>query len=395
MRRIKISKLNIASINETGLKKSIKNVFNISDNSQYGFKLKNNTGIVQVGDMFFEVKEKDIFLNEYKKSLYTSMKKEFEKVPPELQEAIEMNNLSPLNLANDFVENFVDNNPKYFKVLNSILDQENEIVYSRIKNNKEQFDIGEDYDILGTQDINDDSKENVKKFREENINKDAVETNQLIDDAKEKLSTQSIERLKKSIFDLYEKYKGIILNANNRLKTSQDKYEKEELTEIIRMSKELFIGLKEWKNAIEKDPELSFLFGKERFLSRLTEEISNALGKNISQEDIVYEPKRVIIKNKKYLFLEAKETILYIERIYKSDVSKLKREINSEFKLDLSNEIDRSFKLNNESMNQGLSINLFRKTPYVDLDKIEFNDREKREIIKKYKSLDRHFLIEE
>ena len=67
MRRIKISKLNIASISEDGLKKAIENVFDVNDSSQYGFQLKNNSGIVQVGKDYYNVSEKDIFLNDLKK----------------------------------------------------------------------------------------------------------------------------------------------------------------------------------------------------------------------------------------------------------------------------------------------------------------------------------------
>ncbi len=389
MRRIKISKLNIASISEDGLKKAIENVFDVNDSSQYGFQLKNNSGIVQVGKDYYNVSEKDIFLNDLKKVLNEVMKSEFEKIPSEdFKYYAKINKLAPINLANTFVDNEVANNESLIKRFGGIVDNTQNVVFVKTKSSE---------NLLGTQELTDEHSDNVKKFRKEYINKDVISVNQLIDETKNEPNDSNKKTLKDKIDSLYDKYANLFMEFSSKLKKETNKYIKEELSEVVRMTKNLVNDLNSWQKEIKKDPNMNFFNEndseqvEEQNYDSLSSSLNKILSTNASDEDIKYQKNKLTVGNKTYDVYNESEIYNFLNKKFKKELENLKKNIYDDIGLDLNTEIDDNFK----DKEDDFVLNTIENSPKIDFSKLNLSDQEKNDIKNNYGSLGTYYLIEE
>lgn len=389
MRRIKISKLNIASISEDGLKKAIENVFDVNDSSQYGFKLKNNSGIVQVGKDYYNVSEKDIFLNDLKKVLNEVMKSEFEKIPSEdFKYYAKVNKLAPINLANAFVDNEVANNESLIKRFGGIVDNTQNVVFVKTKSSE---------NLLGTQELTDEHSDNVKKFRKEYINKDVISVNQLIDETKNEPNDSNKKTLKEKIDSLYDKYANLFMEFSSKLKKETNKYIKEELSEVVRMTKNLVNDLNSWKKEIKKDPNMNFLNKndseqvEEQNYDSLSSSLNKILSTNANDEDIKYQKNKLTVGNKTYDVYNESDIYNFLNKKFKKELEDLKKSISDDIGLDLNTEIDDNFK----DKEDDFVLNTIENSPKIDFSKLNLSEQEKNDIKNNYGSLGTYYLIEE
>lgn len=389
MRRIKISKLNIASISEDGLKKAIENVFDVNDSSQYGFKLKNNSGIVQVGKDYYNVSEKDIFLNDLKKVLNEVMKSEFEKIPSEdFKYYAKVNKLAPINLANTFVDNEVANNESLIKRFGGIVDNTQNVVFVKTKSSE---------NLLGTQELTDEHSDNVKKFRKEYINKDVISVNQLIDETKNEPNDSNKKTLKEKIDSLYDKYANLFMEFSSKLKKETNKYIKEELSEVVRMTKNLVNDLNSWKKEIKRDPNMNFLNKndseqvEEQNYDSLSSSLNKILSTNANDEDIKYQKNKLTVGNKTYDVYNESDIYNFLNKKFKKELEDLKKSISDDIGLDLNTEIDDNFK----DKEDDFVLNTIENSPKIDFSKLNLSEQEKNDIKNNYGSLGTYYLIEE
>lgn len=389
MRRIKISKLNIASISEDGLKKAIENVFDVNDSSQYGFKLKNNSGIVQVGKDYYNVSEKDIFLNDLKKVLNEVMKSEFEKIPSEdFKYYAKVNKLAPINLANAFVDNEVANNESLIKRFGGIVDNTQNVVFVKTKSSE---------NLLGTQELTDEHSDNVKKFRKEYINKDVISVNQLIDETKNEPNDSNKKTLKEKIDSLYDKYANLFMEFSSKLKKETNKYIKEELSEVVRMTKNLVNDLNSWKKEIKRDPNMNFLNKndseqvEEQNYDSLSSSLNKILSTNANDEDIKYQKNKLTVGNKTYDVYNESDIYNFLNKKFKKELEDLKKSISDDIGLDLNTEIDDNFK----DKEDDFVLNTIENSPKIDFSKLNLSEQEKNDIKNNYGSLGTYYLIEE
>ena len=379
MRRIKISKLNIASISEDGLKKAIENVFDVNDSSQYGFKLKNNSGIVQVGKDYYNVSEKDIFLNDLKKVLNEVMKSEFEKIPSEdFKYYAKVNKLAPINLANTFVDNEVVNNESLIKRFGGIVDNTQNVVFVKTKSSE---------NLLGTQELTDEHSDNVKKFRKEYINKDVISVNQLIDETKNEPNDSNKKTLKEKIDSLYDKYANLFMEFSSKLKKETNKYIKEELSEVVRMTKNLVNDLNSWKKEIKRDPNMNFLNKndseqvEEQNYDSLSSSLNKILSTNANDEDIKYQKNKLTVGNKTYDVYNESDIYNFLNKKFKKELEDLKKSISDDIGLDLNTEIDDNFK----DKEDDFVLNTIENSPKIDFSKLNLSEQEKNDIKNKGK----------
>lgn len=399
MRRIKISKLNIASISEDNLIKSIESTFDVNDNTQYGFQLKNNTGIVQIRKDHYKVSEKDIFLNDLKKVLNQVMENEFNNIPDEeFKYYAEVNKLTPLNLANTFVDNEVSNNESLIKRFGGIVDNNNNIVFVKVNSNE---------DLLGTQELTDENSDNVKKFRKQYINKDVIEFNQLVDNVKEDFNDTNKKNLINKVKEMNSKYTKILNEFNTKIKKETNKYIKEEFSEVIRMTTNLLNDLKSWITEINKDPELNFLNEnneeKDNSIdntennssvnneSSLTENLNKLLSTNADKNDIKYSKNKLTIGNKTYDVYNEKDAFDFLNKKFTRELENLKKNISDDIGLDLNTEIDDNFK----DKADDFTLSTLEESPKIDFSKLTLSENEKSEIVNNYGSLGTYYFIEE
>lgn len=389
MRRIKISKLNIASISEDGLKKAIENVFDVNDSSQYGFQLKNNSGIVQVGKDYYNVSEKDIFLNDLKKVLNEVMKNEFEKIPSEdFKYYAKVNKLTPSNLANTFVDNEVANNESLIKRFGGIVDNTQNVVFVKTKSSE---------NLLGKQELTDEHSDNVKRFRKEYINKDVISVNQLIDETKNEPNDSNKKALKNKIDSLYDKYANLFMEFSSKLKKETNKYIKEELSEVVRMTKNLVNDLNSWQKEIKKDPNMNFLNEndseqvEEQNYDSLSSSLNKILSTNANDEDIKYQKNKLTVGNKTYDVYNESDIYNFLNKKFKKELEDLKKSISDDIGLDLNTEIDDNFK----DKEDDFVLNTIENSPKIDFSKLNLSDQEKNDIKNNYGSLGTYYLIEE
>lgn len=398
MRRIKISKLNIASISEDNLIKSIESTFDVNDNTQYGFQLKNNTGIVQIRKDHYKVSEKDIFLNDLKKVLNQVMENEFNNIPDEeFKYYAEVNKLTPLNLANTFVDNEVSNNESLIKRFGGIVDNNNNIVFVKVNSNE---------DLLGTQELTDENSDNVKKFRKQYINKDVIEFNQLVDNVKEDFNDTNKKKLINKVKEINSKYTKILNEFNTKIKKETNKYIKEEFSEVIRMTTNLLNDLKSWITEINKDPELNFLNenneednsidntknnSSANNESSLTENLNKLLSTNANKDDIKYSKNKLTIGNKTYDVYNEKDAFDFLNKKFTRELENLKKNISDDIGLDLNTEIDDNFK----DKADDFTLSTLEESPKIDFSKLTLSENEKSEIVNNYGSLGTYYFIEE
>jgi len=398
MRRIKISKLNIASISEDNLIKSIESTFDVNDNTQYGFQLKNNTGIVQIRKDHYKVSEKDIFLNDLKKVLNQVMENEFNNIPDEeFKYYAEVNKLTPLNLANTFVDNEVSNNESLIKRFGGIVDNNNNIVFVKVNSNE---------DLLGTQELTDENSDNVKKFRKQYINKDVIEFNQLVDNVKEDFNDTNKKNLINKVKEMNSKYTKILNEFNTKIKKETNKYIKEEFSEVIRMTTNLLNDLKSWITEINKDPELNFLNENNEEdnsidntennssvnnESSLTENLNKLLSTNADKDDIKYSKNKLTIGNKTYDVYNEKDAFDFLNKKFTRELENLKKNISDDIGLDLNTEIDDNFK----DKADDFTLSTLEESPKIDFSKLTLSENEKSEIVNNYGSLGTYYFIEE
>lgn len=398
MRRIKISKLNIASISEDNLIKSIESTFDVNDNTQYGFQLKNNTGIVQIRKDHYKVSEKDIFLNDLKKVLNQVMENEFNNIPDEeFKYYAEVNKLTPLNLANTFVDNEVSNNESLIKRFGGIVDNNNNIVFVKVNSNE---------DLLGTQELTDENSDNVKKFRKQYINKDVIEFNQLVDNVKEDFNDTNKKKLINKVKEMNSKYTKILNEFNTKIKKETNKYIKEEFSEVIRMTTNLLNDLKSWITEINKDPELNFLNenneednsidntknnSSANNESSLTENLNKLLSTNANKDDIKYSKNKLTIGNKTYDVYNEKDAFDFLNKKFTRELENLKKNISDDIGLDLNTEIDDNFK----DKADDFTLSTLEESPKIDFSKLTLSENEKSEIVNNYGSLGTYYFIEE
>lgn len=398
MRRIKISKLNIASISEDNLIKSIESTFDVNDNTQYGFQLKNNTGIVQIRKDHYKVSEKDIFLNDLKKVLNQVMENEFNNIPDEeFKYYAEVNKLTPLNLANTFVDNEVSNNESLIKRFGGIVDNNNNIVFVKVNSNE---------DLLGTQELTDENSDNVKKFRKQYINKDVIEFNQLVDNVKEDFNDTNKKNLINKVKEMNSKYTKILNEFNTKIKKETNKYIKEEFSEVIRMTTNLLNDLKSWITEINKDPELNFLNenneednsidntennSSANNESSLTENLNKLLSTNANKDDIKYSKNKLTIGNKTYDVYNEKDAFDFLNKKFTRELENLKKNISDDIGLDLNTEIDDNFK----DKAGDFTLSTLEESPKIDFSKLTLSENEKSEIVNNYGSLGTYYFIEE
>lgn len=398
MRRIKISKLNIASISEDNLIKSIESTFDVNDNTQYGFQLKNNTGIVQIRKDHYKVSEKDIFLNDLKKVLNQVMENEFNNIPDEeFKYYAEVNKLTPLNLANTFVDNEVSNNESLIKRFGGIVDNNNNIVFVKVNSNE---------DLLGTQELTDENSDNVKKFRKQYINKDVIEFNQLVDNVKEDFNDTNKKNLINKVKEMNSKYTKILNEFNTKIKKETNKYIKEEFSEVIRMTTNLLNDLKSWITEINKDPELNFLNenneednsidntennSSANNESSLTENLNKLLSTNANKDDIKYSKNKLTIGNKTYDVYNEKDAFDFLNKKFTRELENLKKNISDDIGLDLNTEIDDNFK----DKADDFTLSTLEESPKIDFSKLTLSENEKSEIVNNYGSLGTYYFIEE